>query len=215
MLENLRFYIVYLALFAGIVGLFFFHKLPGNKAKSLLCMIFFSFLTEFVGINLTSWTGFVNYCVFNFYILVSFLYYIFLLKQLLNHLNHKRFANLCLIVFFLFYLANLIFIQKNISETFTYSFAIGVIFVLLLSCLYLVEIFNSKKILNFRKSIFFWFILGILLFHVPYLPFMLAINWFLIESTDSIYSLVLFILNVLMYGCFIIGFIWSEKKYNY
>ncbi len=214
-MESLRFYTVYLALLAGLVGLLFFHKLPSNKAKSLLVLIFFSFLTEFVGMNLTRWTGWINYCVYNFYILVSLSYYLFLLKHLLAHISHRRTANFFLIVFFLFYLTNLIFIQKDISATFTYSFAIGVIFVLILACLYLVEIFNSKKILNFRKSIFFWFILGVLLLHVPYLPFMLAIDWFLIESNESIYSLVLFILNVLMYGCFIIGFIWSEKKYNY
>ncbi|PWB21752.1 hypothetical protein DCO46_19120, partial [Flavobacterium sp. HTF] len=97
----------------------------------------------------------------------------------------------------------------------TYSFAIGVILVMLLSCVYLVEIFNSDKILNFKKSVFFWYILGILVFHVPVLPFMLAINWFLIKQDESIFSLVLFILNFLAHGCFIIGFVWSEKKYNY
>lgn len=215
MLENLRFYSIYLALLAGIVGLFFLYKLPGNKAKSLLGMIFFSVLTEFVGSNLTKWTGLINYCVFNIYILVSFTYYLILLKYLLVHRNHKRFADILLIIFVLFYLCDFIFIQKTIFEAFTFSFAFGVIFVLILSCLYLVEIFNSKKILNFGKSIFFWFILGVLLFHVPFLPFMLAIKWFLIESNETIYSLMLFILNLLMYGCFIIGFIWSEKKYNY
>lgn len=215
MLENLRFYSIYLALLAGIVGLFFLYKLPGNKAKSLLGMIFFSVLTEFVGSNLTRWTGMINYCVYNFYILASFSYYLILLKYLLIQRSYRRTADIFLIVFILFYLSNLIFIQKSISETFTDSFALGVLFVLILSCLYLVEIFNSKKILNFRKSIFFWFILGVLLFHVPFLPFMLAIKWFLIESNETIYSLMLFILNVLMYGCFIIGFIWSEKKYNY
>ena len=215
MLENLRFYSIYLALLAGIVGLFFLYKLPGNKAKSLLGMIFFSVLTEFVGSNLTRWTGLINYCVFNIYILVSFTYYLILLKYLLVHRNHKRFADILLIIFVLFYICDFIFIQKTIFEAFTFSFAFGVIFVLILSCLYLVEIFNSKKILNFGKSIFFWFILGVLLFHVPFLPFMLAIKWFLIESNEIIYSLMLFILNLLMYGCFIIGFIWSEKKYNY
>jgi len=215
MLENLRFYSIYLALLAGIVGLFFLYKLPDNKAKSLLGMIFFSVLTEFVGSNLTRWTGLINYCVFNIYILVSFTYYLILLKYLLVHRNHKRFADILLIIFVLFYICDFIFIQKTIFEAFTFSFAFGVIFVLILSCLYLVEIFNSKKILNFGKSIFFWFILGVLLFHVPFLPFMLAIKWFLIESNETIYSLMLFILNLLMYGCFIIGFIWSEKKYNY
>lgn len=216
MLENLRFYIVYLALFTGIVGVLFYYKLPSNKAKSIVALIFFSFLIELIGqINLKQLTGLLNYFIFNFYMLVSFSYYIIILKTLLSKISHKVVANLFLIIFLLFYIVNLIFIQKNITETFTYSFSLGVIFVLILAGLYIIEIFNSGKILNFRESIYFWFILGVLLFHVPFLPFMLAIKWVLINSSGSIYSFVLFILNVLMYGCFITGFICSKKKYNY
>jgi hypothetical protein len=215
MLENLRFYIVYLALIALFFGLMFIYKLPNYKSKSILGMIFFSFSVEFIGINFSSWTGITNYFIFNFYILISFIYYIFLLKLLLKKIDYKITANIFLIVFIVFYIINYFLIQNSINITFTYSFALGVFFVLILSCLYLMELFNSNNILNFKYSIYFWFVLGLLLFHVPFLPFMLAIDWFLIERVESIYNLVIFGLNLLMYVCFIIGFIWSEKKYNY
>jgi hypothetical protein len=215
MLENLRYYIVYLALLTSIIGVLYYPKLPCSKAKFLLCLVIFSFVTELVGKYFTAWTGFLNYYVYNFYMLASFSAYLILLRMLLLKLLYKRLATLFLILFLLFYFINIMFLQHDPETTFTYSFAVGVGFVLILSCLYLVEIFNSDKILNFKKSIYFWFVIGILVFHVPFLPFMLALNWFLIDKDESVFSLVLFILNLLMYICFNIGFIWSEKKYNY
>ncbi|TWI00639.1 hypothetical protein IQ05_01296 [Flavobacterium tiangeerense] len=215
MFEDLRFYIIYLALLSSIIGFRFYYKLPNNKAKFILFIIVFSFLTEFVGKYFTLWTGLINFSVYNFYMLASFSAYIVLLYALFLKLEFKRIAICFLIIFYLFYFCNLYYFQYHNDTVFTNSFALGVVFVLLLSCCYFIEIFNSKKILNFKKSIYFWFILGILLFHVPFLPFMLAIKWFLIKNDESIFSLVLFILNLLMNGCFIIGFLWSEKRYNY
>ncbi|KQB42483.1 Membrane protein [Flavobacterium aquidurense] len=215
MFEILRFYIVYLALLSGITGLISLHKLPGKRGKFLVVLIWFSALTEIVGYHFTEWTGVLNYYVFNFYMFVTFCSYILLIRSLLIKINYKGTAALCLVLFVFSFILNILYCKEDINHSFIYSFAIGVLIVMILSCLYLIEIFNSDKILNFKKSVFFWYILGILVFHVPVLPFMLAIKWFLIKQDESVFSLVLFILNFLMHGCFIIGFLWSEKKYNY
>ena len=215
MFEFLRFYIFYLALFSGIIGLISWHKLPDNKAKSLVILIWFSVIIEKVGYYFTEWTGLLNYYVFNFYMLVSFSAYILLIRSLLQKINHRIIAIFSLFLFIISFFLNILYFKQDVNHSYTYSFAIGVLLILMLSCLYLVEIFNSDKILNFKKSVFFWYILGILVFHVPFLPFMLAINWFLIKQDDSVFSLVLFILNLLAHSCFINGFVWSEKKYNY
>lgn len=215
MFEFLRFYIVYLALFSGIIGLISLHKLPSKRAKFLVALIWFSALTEVVGYHFTEWTGVLNYYIFNFYMFVSFCSYILLLRSLLVKINYRATAVLCLVLFISSFALNIFYYRQDVNHSFIYSFAIGVLTVMVLSCLYLIEIFNSDQILNFKKSVFFWYILGILIFHVPFLPFMLAIKWFLIKQDESVFSLVLFLLNFLTHSCFIIGFLWSEKKYNY
>ncbi|AWK05902.1 hypothetical protein HYN56_17390 [Flavobacterium crocinum] len=215
MFEFLRSYIIYLALLSGIVGVLSLPKLPGNKAKFLVLLIWFSIITEIVGYYFTQWTGLLNYYVYNFYMFASFSAYILLLRALLTKHNNRIASIVFFILFIIAYFLNLLYFKDDMNRSFTYSFAIGVLLVLILSCLYLIEIFNSEKILNFKKSVFFWYVLGILVFHVPFTPFMLAINWFLIKQDESIFSLVLFILNFLAHSCFIIGFLWSEKKYNY
>ncbi|WP_456312231.1 hypothetical protein [Pseudomonas shirazensis] len=215
MFEFLRSYIIFLALLSGIIGLISLHKLPGKKAKSLVVLIWFSILTEIIGYYFTYWTGLLNYYVYNCYMFISFSAYILLLRSLLLKQNNKVSAILFLILFVFSFFLNVLYFKEDVNNSFIYSFAVGVLVVMILSCLYLVEIFNSDKILNFKKSVFFWYILGILLFHVPFLPFMLAIKWFLIKQDESIISLVLFLLNFLTHICFITGFVWSEKKYNY
>ncbi len=215
MLENLRFCIVYLALLSGIFGLIFWHKLPNNKAKLFLFSIWFSVLTEVVGKYFTAWTGLLNYYVFNFYILVIFAIYIILLKSLLKKLAYKNLAGLFLPVFIIFYIINYFLFQNEFGQILTNSYAVGVIMIVILSFLYLLELFSTNLVLDYSKSIFFWFILGILIFFVPYLPFMLSLDWFLIEYNSSVYGLIIFFLNLLMNFCFTIGFICSEKKYNY
>jgi len=215
MLENLNQYIIYIALLSAIPGIFYYFKLPNNKAKSILFFIWIAFIIDFIGLNFTKWTGIINYPIYNFYILISFSYYIVLLKLLLTKMKNKRIATLFLVIYICLYFSNLLFVKYNLTNTFTNVFAIGVIMILFLSCLYLLEIFSSEKILNFKKSIYFWFILGILAFHVPFLPFMLAIHFLKIDNNITIFSFVLFILNLLMHSCFLIGFVCSEKKYNY
>ena len=206
---------IYLALLSFIPGLFFYQKLPNNKAKSLLYYLLFAFISDFIGFHFTSWTGLVNYPIYNLYILISFSYYIILLKLLLIKAKNRKIALISLVIYITSYVSYFLFVQKNLASPFTYVFGIGVLLVLILSFLYLLEIFNSDKILNFKKSIYFWFIVGILVFHVSFLPFMLSSLFFLFEYNMTTFIIVLFILNLLMHICFLIGFIYSSKEYNY
>ncbi|WP_309641293.1 hypothetical protein [Flavobacterium sp.] len=215
MFENLRFFIVYLALLSGICGLISWNKLPNSKAKLILVSIGFSVLVEIVGRNFTKWTGLLNYGVFNIYILAIFSIYIIILRMLLKKASYKNISSILLLLFFGFYAFNYMIFQQDFDQILTNSYVLGVLIIIILGFLYLLELFSSNLVLNYRKSIFFWFVLGILIFHVPFLPFMLSLHWFLIDYNPSIYGLILFFLNLLMNICFIIGFLCSEKKYNY
>jgi len=214
MLGDVRFYIVYVVLFAGIFGLFYRHKLPNYKSRLVVFLIWFTALIEIVGKHFTEWTGLLNYCVFNVYIIVTFTVYIIVLKGLLKKEIYKDLAWIFMAIFIIYFILNA-FCRNPLQHIFTNSYVVGVIITAILSFLYLLEVFSSDFVLNYTKSIFFWFTLAILIFHIPYLPFMLSLDWFLIDYNPSIYGLILFFLNFLMNFCFVVGFIWSEKKYNY
>ncbi|MFT3794690.1 hypothetical protein [Flavobacterium sp.] len=215
MFENLRFFIVYLALLSGICGLISWNKLPNRKAKLIVMSIGFSVLTETIGTHFTKWTGLLNYGVYNVYILAIFSLYIVILQMLLKKAAYKSLSLVLLFLFWLFFGINYLFLQRDFGQILTNSYVLGVLCIVVLGFLYLLELFSSNLVLNYSKSIFFWFVLGILIFHVPFLPFMLSLRWFLIDYSPSVYGLILFFLNLLMNFCFIVGFLCSEKKYNY
>jgi hypothetical protein len=215
MLENLRFYTGFLSLLSGIIGLVYWYKLPNYKAKLFFFSIWFSLIIDFIGTNFTQWTGLLNYWVYNAYNLFIFSIYIILLRSLLKRISCRCIASAFLIIFILFSILNWCFLENGMVNILTYSYAIGVIFITILSSFYLFELFSTDLILNYSKSIFFWFVIGILVFHVPFLPFMLSLKWVLIKTNSTTYSLILFFLNLLMNASFIIGFVCSEKKYNY
>jgi hypothetical protein len=215
MLENLRFYTGFLHLLSGIIGVLFWYKLPNYKSKLFLFSIWFSLLIEIIGKYFTQWTGLLNYSVFNAYIFVLFSTYIILLKSLLKKITYRYVATFFLIIFMLVFTLNCLISNNSMANIMTYGYASGVIFITILSSMYLFELFSTNLILNYNRSLFFWFVLGILIFHVPFLPFMLSLEWFLIEYSSITYGLILFFLNLLMNTSFIIGFVWSQKKYNY
>ena len=215
MLEDLRFYCIFLTILSGCFGFAFWYKLPNGKAKLFLFSIWISIAFDFVGTNFTKWSGYFNYVIYNLYILIIFSIYIILLKSLLKTLFFQKIALIFLLFFILTLLLNWFSIQNGMTEILTNSYALGVIFITVLGSMYLFELFSTNLILNYSKSIFFWFVLGVLLFHVTYLPFMLSLKWFLIDYNPAVYGLILFFLNLLMNTSFIIGFICSEKKYNY
>ncbi len=215
MLENLRFYVIFLTLLSLGVGLLYWYKLPTNRSKLFLYTIFFSAVMDFLGTNFTQWTGLLNYWIYNFYFFILFIVYIILLRSLLKKLAYKYISRFFLIFFIVFSLTNWIFFQNGINTILTYNYAIGVIFITILGSLYLFEIFSTDLILSYSRSIYFWFVIGVMIFHIPFLPFMLSLKLLLIKYSPTAWSLIIFFLNLLMNASFIIGFICSEKRYNY
>lgn len=171
MFEFLRSYIIYMALLSGTIGLFALPKLPGNKAKFLVILIWFSIVIEIVGYYFTQWTGLLNFYVYNFYMFCQPLCLYLTSKSPAYQKDHRISAVLFLMLFIVSFFLNILYFKEDINRSFTYSFAIGVLLVLILSCLYLIEIFNSEKILNlknrsfsgtFSEYLFFMFLLHLL-----------------------------------------------------
>ncbi len=215
-IENLRYISIYLSLIPLFFSFLNFKKIPTYKSKFIVLSIFLTSVIELFGKQFTEWTGIINFYLYNFYIYTLFIIYFIILISLFNNIRYKIISIISMIIFTLSFLYNLIY-KYNIIDKGVYkdTYFLAVIIFTILSSIYLIQIFNSNNILNIKKSIFFWFILGVLLFHLPFLPFMLCLEYFLIEFHSSIYWIIIFILNLIMNSCFIIGFVWTEKKYNY
>jgi len=212
-MEDLRFYSKYLALAVAILGTINYKDIKQTKAKYFLFSIWFIVLTEFIGENFYKWTGVVNFPVYNFYTIIQFTFYLWWYKGLMKYDKRKKIINLFVYVNLLFTIVNALYIQDPYIELTSYSYALGVVFLVTTICYYFIEIFNSEKVLSIRSSLYFWFSLGLLLFHATFLPFFFAHKYFLFENPNLI-SPVVFILGIIMYLCFGIGFLKAKQSAN-
>lgn len=205
------------ALITVVIGFANWSKLPNYKSKLFLLSVLLSVFTEFLGFYFPKWTGISNFFIYNIYTITLFIIYFYIQTSILKKYTNKIIAFTLKILYVLLITISLLYNQDNIDiKIIPEIYAISVLFFVILSILYLIELFNSSNILNYKKSVFFWFILGALLFHVPFLPFMLSLEWWSLETYGTtIYWIIIIMLNLIMNSCFIIGFIWTEKKHNY
>jgi hypothetical protein len=217
-MQELTSYIKYIALTSALINTIFFYKYAGGRAKYFFYSIWFIALTEFS-------YRFLYYKVFdqdistskivvNTYTLVQFSFYFLWYRSLIKNKFNKRLILWFLGFFYIAFVLISIFLQGYTEITQSYVYTIGMILLVVGIILYFMEILSSEFTLNFARSVYFWFSLGLLLFHIPFMPFMFIAEYLNFNESDP-YAIVIFGLNLIMHGCFIFGVLWSKKKYNF
>lgn len=219
-LEELRFFTGYLALATLIFGCIAYKNYSSTNAKYFIYCILFSVVVEFISLYFKSFGalysnifGDTNYPIANIFTIAQITFFLWWIRFILNSKSRKRIIGLLIIVYLVFASLNITYGQFFMTELQTYTYAIGVIFLLIAISFYFVESFNKETIFNVTDSLQFWFILGILLFYGTFMPFMFAFDLFL-KGEGEILSLVLFFLNFIMYSCFVVGFHKTYKVKN-
>lgn len=144
--------------------------------------------------------------IYNIYMIISFSFYLYWFGLVLRN---KKMANLFLSLFIITVLFSFIF-ESFWESLSSLPFTVGTVLVLLCVGSYFLEIIGKTKTIILQRSQKFWIITGLLIFNVGFLPLV-----FLQKELDTLgmaYSIVMTLLNVLLYGCYIIGFLCLRKK---
>ena len=100
-------------------------------------------------------------------------------------------------------------------ELHQYSFIIGASFLLILTGFHLHQLLNSDYTLKIKHKLSFWITIALVLFNIGMIPFILLSKYFNVWINNSAFTIIFFILNMILYSCYIIGFTWTKKKYNH
>ncbi len=196
----------FVTFFTGVLA---YNKYKNSYLKYFLFFIFYVFLTELFGY----YTGFIlrksTFYIYNIYVFFSTIFYLTLFKFYIK--NNKFYINLMLIAFILFYFYNILFLQKTLQTSQTYSIILAGIFIVISIIILLIELLNSDKILKINKLLLFWISIGVLLFYSGILPIYVVVD---LLNYQGLFDYIILGLNIVMYGCFITGFIVSKKEYN-
>lgn len=216
-MHELLVYIKYIALISALINTIFFYKYSTGRAKYFLYSIWFIAITEFSYRPLYYFLDSnpnISKIIANTYTLLQFSFYFIWYRYLMKNKTNRRIMVWFMIMFYVSFILISLFSQGFTETTQSRVHVAGTIFLVVSIVLYLMEVLASEFTLNFGRSVYFWFSLGLLLFHVPFMPFYFIAEYLKFGKSDS-YTMVIFGLNLIMHSCFIFGVLWSRKKYNF
>ncbi len=215
LLIGLKSSIKYIALLSAIIATLGYRKYSMGKAKYFLFAIWFIALTEFsykiVYYQILKEQHKVFF-IANLHFLIIGSFYLLWFRFLIKDRKKRQAILFMFLTLMLFFIINSMFIEPFL-EIQNYTFGVAAIFVILTILLFFIEILNTEKILQFERSVYFWFSLGILIFWAPFIPLWFTNEYF--GFLGPTYVISIFVLNLLMHLFFIIGILWSKRKFNY
>jgi len=217
-------------LIAAISGSYYLFRTPNvqKEIKYFAWFLWYVFLLDFSGLY-SLWAFFDDYKTFpflenslftrnvwlhNWNHLISISFYSFLFINLVRRIRYKRILIYALGIYALFGILKL---TSSTHLFFTYDMSILLVGVLLLITAissYYFELLISDQVLDFKKNIFFYISVGLLIWHLCVPPIQIYSVYFSIENVEFInmYTTVLMYSNIFMYGMFSLAFIYCAKR---
>lgn len=206
-----------------LISLWKYSKYYDSPLRFLPVLLLYTFLNELLGeiakdssnYNLSYQNIYSNYniIIYNIYNVVFFLYFYYVFWCYIKKSGYRKSIVIGSCIFLATSLINP-FLQDLLIEPQLYSYVLGSAVLIYCIILYFIEILGSSKILYIKEDLLFWISVGLLLFYVGYIPIKLTRYFFAIENVDVYMNLrrVHLILIIIMYGCFITGFIWMKRR---
>ncbi|OAD91918.1 hypothetical protein A7A78_10530 [Aequorivita soesokkakensis] len=203
-----------MALYA-IVFILSLIKYPVYKNTSLkfLPLIFLlTLVAESMGMFINKVYESPNSVIYNIYYFFYFTFFFYLFMKVINVKKYKNYIKIGIVIFWLFYLRDLFF-TDIFNESFIESYIVGAGLLIYCIILYYISILQSSKVLVIKNDLLFWISVGLFLFYIGYLPIKIIRSWFYKENSFFwILLIIQFSLVIVMYLCFLTGFLWMKKK---
>ncbi len=198
-----------------IVGIITFKKYRDSYLKYFLFLLAFVVVLEYgvLGLKKIYGSDFQNHFIYNISTSIQHIYYFTLYYRVLYNDRYKKLVRGFLILFLVSIVFNFAFIQKlTVDGPFhSYTFTLGAVLLIVSIGLFFAEMLKSDRILKFRSYLMFWISIGLFVFYTAIIPVILSVNFLPMGIEPKMLRAILFALNLMMYGCFSIGFIVSNK----
>ncbi len=225
MLENLNFWnvfrssLLYLELLSAIIGTFMLFKYKHTFLKYFLILLWYTVLNEFLGSYIIEYQQkqtleLNNQIIYNIYEVVNFVVLLVIYRYYVHSKIFKKWILFFIMSYLIFVITNGI-IHNLTTEGQNIPFIVGSFYLIISITYYFIEILNSEKVLYVQKTLLFWISVGLFLFHIGSIPFKIVENYYAKTSDFKNMFYAKFILIAILYICYIIGFIWSDKKRQY
>lgn len=185
-----------------------FYKYKKSSEKFFLYFIAYTFLTELVAIISWAVLGKNPTILHNIFINISFLFYFYWYYTILTSKKQKKIVLLLSAVFLIVGVYNFFTLKHNDFQAPT--FVLGALINVVTSLLFFSQLLNDKAEIEVKHNLKFWIATGLLLFNSGMVPLMLFSEQF--NAHNNIRTVILVVLNFILYTCYSLGFILCKKK---
>lgn len=212
---DLRPLIKYFELGAGLIGLLYFNKWKKSAFFVLPIYLIVISCSEFTG----AWLRDIGrmdyyYILYKYFVLIlEFITPVFIFSK--SNLLNKKWLRLMIVLFFLCWLAEVIFLTNSKLPFTSLSYSMGNIFLTIIIFMYFRQLIYGDGLLTFKQDSYFWYSVALLIFYLGSFPFYLLFNTLAKKYYLEIYLpyyLVVIFLNFIMYSLFAAMFIWTRPK---
>ncbi|MCH2195051.1 hypothetical protein [Kordia sp.] len=207
---------LYLGVLTAIIATITFHKYKNSFLKYILYFLWYVAINEFIGLIVKTYSeDRHNSIVYNIYGIVSLVFFLSIYRHFIQKKKFKKYISFFIVSCVVLYIVSAFFIDymKNIL---TIAYLYGSIALAISIVFYFIETLNSERILVISKDILFWISIGLFIFQMGIIPFMIIreyyIEFVLLELNIILllYYVLIYVLNI----CYITGFIWGQKLLN-
>jgi hypothetical protein len=188
----------------------YFQKGTPRYMKTFPVFLLLTVIVEIVGWQLPRQRQ-TRIWVYNFYVIISFDYYLWILKNFIVKPKAKKLIFYSLWGYPILALIDIFFIQLNEFHSFT--FALGCLLVVSACIYYYLELFRRPQSIDLIREQAFWITCGLLFFHCCTFAFFSLMNS-LFKSSNILPTLnaILKVILFFFYTLFTIGFLCRIRK---
>jgi len=186
-------------------------------------LLMYTFLNELLGAIIRKndlynfvWSDFYstyNVIIYNIYNIVFFLYFYYVFWSYTMNEKYKNFIVIGSILFLITTAINW-FVQSYMFEAQAYTYVVGTVILVCCILFYFMDLRSRLGAWFFKQDLLSWISLGILIFYIGYLPIKISRYYNTINGlTEEPYvRRIQILLVLLMYSCFIIGFLRMRRR---
>ena len=199
---------------SAIIGTIYYKKTKNTPLKYLVFYLWFVIFVEIVAYFLAvKYRN--NVWWYNIATNLEEVFYLSLFYQYISNTTVRKLLIFGGVVFEIFFIVFYVFYSEHWSFSQSFANSFGGLLVIIAVFIFLIEFFQSDKVLYIQEYMTFWVAIGLLIYLVVAMP--LNIAYYYIQREGGSGASLLYIqhiVNLVMYPLFIYGYIWSKKQYK-
>ncbi len=157
---------------AFLTGLVYWKKIKNTYWVWFVLYLLFIVLSEAIGTYFITANKHANLAFFNYFeIPIEFIFFFSLFHQSYKLSKYKWLPIVCMAVFLVSWIMDLLYFSKLQFFFYSFSYTIGNLLLLILILGYFIRLVTSDAILNFSHDMLFWVSTGLLLYYLGTFPF--------------------------------------------